>query len=67
MNKPYLNKWCIANVHMHFKKLKGHVKTESGKRFIKPGERFMPLTDQLQFTFIGYADPLFEIEKEVQQ
>lgn len=26
----------------------------------------MPLTNQLQFTFIGHADPLFEIEKEVQ-
>lgn len=63
MNKPYFQKWCVANVAMHFKKLKGCVKTESGKKFIMPGERFMPLTNELRFTFLGYAEPLFDIEK----
>lgn len=49
---------------MKFKKLKGCVKTESGKKSIQPGEKFMPLNNDLQFEFLGYADPLFFIDKE---
>lgn len=62
MYKPYYMKWCIAHVMMFFPKLKGCVKTESRKRFIYPGEGFMPLNNDLQFTFIGYANPMFTID-----
>ena len=41
------NKWYIADVVILFDKLKGNVKTESGKRFIYPGEWFMPLQDSM--------------------
>ena len=64
MNKPYYKKWCTAHVVMLFKKLKGCVKTESGKRLIQPGEKFMPLDNNLRFKFLGYADPLFSIDEE---
>lgn len=64
MNKPYYKKWCTSNVVMQFKKLKGCVKTETGKRMILKGEKFMPLNNNLQFTFFGCADPLFSIDIE---
>lgn len=64
MNKPYYMKWCVARVFMKFPKLTGCVKTESGKKEIYPGERFMPLNNNLQFSFIGYANPMFTIEGE---
>lgn len=64
MNKPYYEKWCTANVFIMFKKLKGCVKTESGKKSIQPGEKFMPLNNNLQFTFLGFSDPLFTIDYE---
>lgn len=62
MNKPYYKKWCTANVVMLFKKLKGCVTTESGKKMIYPGEKFMPLNNDLQFKFLGYQKPLFSID-----
>lgn len=64
MNKPYFQKWCIANVPMTFPKLKGCVETENRKRFIMPGQRFKPLNNNLQFKFLGYHEPLFEITEE---
>lgn len=64
MNKPYYKKWCTANVVMQFKKLKDCVITESGKRMIEPGQKFMPLNNNLQFTFFGFSDPLFTIDDE---
>lgn len=39
------DKWYIADVVILFSKLKGNVKTESGRRLVHPGEWFMPLTD----------------------
>lgn len=62
MNKPYYQKWCTANVVMLFKKLKGRVTTESGKKMIYPGEKFMPLNNDLQFKFLGYHEPLYSID-----
>lgn len=64
MNKPYFQKWCIANVSMTFPKLKGCVETENRKRFIMPRQRFKPLNNNLQFKFLGYHEPLFEITEE---
>lgn len=64
MSKDYYMKWCTAHVFMHFRKLKGCVETKSGKRFISPGEKFKPLNNELQFTFIGYANPMFTIDGE---
>ena len=40
-------KWYIADAVILFDKLKGNVKTESGKSFIYPGEWFMPLQDNM--------------------
>ena len=64
MNKPYYKKWCTAHVVMKFKKLKDCARTESGKRMIEPGQKFMPLNNDLQFTFLGFSDPLFTIDDE---
>ena len=41
------DKWYIADAVILFDKLKGNVKTESGKSFIYPGELFMPLQDNM--------------------
>lgn len=63
--KDYKGKWCIARVHIVFPKLKGCVKTKSGKRFISPGERFMPLKEELEFTYFGdMVERPFEIIEE---
>lgn len=39
------NKWHIAQVVIMFSRLKGNVKTESGRKLIRPGEWFMSLVD----------------------
>ena len=65
-NKPYYQKWCIAKVIMLFPKLKGCVETETKRRMIYPGERFKPLNNNLQFHFIGYANPMYEIDTKQQ-
>jgi hypothetical protein len=41
MNNNPINKWCITHVVMQFEKLKGAVKTESGKKSITAGEWFI--------------------------
>ena len=64
MNKPYYKKWCTAHVVMLFKKLKDCVRTENGKRMIYPGQKFVPLNNNLQFKFLGFSDPLFSIDDE---
>lgn len=64
MNKPYYQKWCIANVAITFPRLKGFVETETNKRTILRGQKFKPLTNELNFKFIGYHEPLFEIIEE---
>lgn len=57
----YKDKKCIANVFIRFKKLKGCVKTQTGKKSVMPGEWFVPLTDSLEFQYLGYANPLFSV------
>ena len=39
------DKWYIADAVILFDKLKGNVKTESGKRLVYSGEWFMPLVE----------------------
>ena len=50
------NKWKTALVTILFKKLKGCVKTETGKRMVRPGEHFMILSDNARGTWIGLCD-----------
>lgn len=48
-----VNQWHIAQTHIMFKKLKGEVVTASKKRYISIGEMFMPLKQNLRFTWFG--------------
>lgn len=48
-----VNQWHIAQTHIMFKKLKGEVVTASKKRYISIGEMFMPLKQNVHFTWLG--------------
>ena len=44
-----------ANCVISFKKLKGVVKTETGKRMLTAGQWFIPLQKNIQFTWFGIS------------
>ena len=48
-----IGKWKTALVPILFKRLKGCVQTETNKRYVRPGELFMVLSDEAQGTWIG--------------
>ena len=58
-----IGKKYVANCVVCFKKLKGNVKTQTGKKMLTAGKWFIPLSNNLKFTWFGIK-PL-EI-KEVQ-
>lgn len=51
------NIWYIAHVIIVFSKLKGQVKTESGRKMVYPGEWFMPLVESPKGRWISSYTP----------
>ena len=59
-----IGKKHFSNCSILFKKLKGSVKTETNRKLIRPGEWFIPISNDIQFKWMGISSLQIFVEED---